>query len=156
MAQLWGGEGVALLSKAKLGHLLRCSQASARLQGSQGLSRQMHTHCKTGLPCQGCQPEAGGGLILPMATEIKLRPCKTGPWPPPGERAGGPHTTVLQRPGPHVGSVKDRAGDMGSTAATCLWPSWRQVLHTSEPPGQLCPSLLSRWSSRPGADPAPG
>lgn len=97
-----GWEGVALLSKAKLGQLLRCSQAFSRLQGSQGLSRQTRTLCETGLPCQGHQPEAGGGLVLHMATEGKLGPCETSPWPPPWERAGGPHTTVLQRPGPHL------------------------------------------------------
>lgn len=44
MAQLWGGEGTALLSKANLGQLLRCSEASSRPQGSQELSQQMRTH----------------------------------------------------------------------------------------------------------------
>lgn len=99
MAQLWGGEGTALLSKAKLGQSLHCSEVSSRLQGSQGLSQQM-------LPCMPCPaitwPEAGGALVLHLATEKKLGLCKADPWLLPGERAGGPHITVLQRPGPHI------------------------------------------------------
>lgn len=48
----WGEEGVALLSMAKLGHLLCCIWVFlSGLQQSQRLSWHTCTHCETGLPC---------------------------------------------------------------------------------------------------------
>lgn len=49
------------------------------------------------------RPEAGGGLVLHVATESNLMPCKTGPRPTPWEEQGRLHTTVLQKPDPHIG-----------------------------------------------------
>lgn len=52
----------------------------------------MHTRCETGLPCQGHQPETGGGLVLHVATESKLRPCENRSMATSrGKSRGSPH-----------------------------------------------------------------
>lgn len=150
-ARVMDGESVPLWLNFGAGKGLLCSPrlswvsrfAAARLLLGCRAARGSPSRCapteRQGCPAKATstQPEAGGALVLRLATENKLRLCKAGPWPLPGERAGGPHITVLQRPGPHISWVKNGVRDLGPSATTFSLLSWGQVLQQGQCPAQL-------------------
>lgn len=139
-----------MLSEAKLGQWLRCSEAFRAARGSP--SRCAPTE-RQGCPAKATstEPEAGGALVLHLATENNLRLCKAGPWPLPGERAGGPHITVLQRArSPH--QLGKGRGQGPGTKCHHLLPA---LLGSSITRGSMsCPALSCLGSSAQHSSPA--